>query len=249
MSDPTMIAPTEPAPHAQSNWTAGRVVIVVIASIVALLGLAMLAAGGALTWAATTHRDDAGFFHTDSKRFSSASYAITSDEVDFGTDVRPGRDGFELGDLVRVRLRTSSNDSTRPVFLGIARTTDIENYLSGVAHDVVRDVHVRPFEVDYRPVSGTRQPTPPEAETFWILSSAGTDTQTIVWEPDNGNWTIVVMNADGSAGVTADVAVGAELPWLGWAALGLLVGAGFGLLLAALMLAVAVRKARSGAPS
>jgi hypothetical protein len=149
-----------------------------------------------------------------------------------------------------VRLRTSSNDSTRPVFLGIARTTDIENYLSGVAHDVVRDVHVRPFEVDYRPVSGTRQPTPPEAETFWILSSAGTDTQTIVWEPDNGNWTIVVMNADASRGVVADIDVGVEIRHL-WLIVGIVVGLGIVLLGAAIatIITIAHRAARDvGAP-
>ncbi|HUP76645.1 MAG TPA: DUF4389 domain-containing protein [Acidimicrobiales bacterium] len=249
MNDSTTGAVTEPAPHGQSNWTAGRVVMVVIASIVALLGLAMLAAGGALTWAATTHRDDAGFFHTDSKRFSSASYAITSDEVDFGTDVRPGRDGFEPGDLVRVRLRASSSDSTRPVFLGIARTADVDGYLSGVAHDVIRDVRLRPFEVDYRAVSGTREPTAPQAETFWILSSAGTDTQSIVWEPGDGNWAIVVMNADASRGVVADIDVGVEIRHL-WLIVGIVLVLGIVLLGTgiAVIITVAHRAARDVGP-
>lgn len=249
MTDSTMVEGTEPPARGPSAWTAGRVVLVVIASILSLAGLALLAAGSALTWAATTQRDDAGFFHTDSKRFSSASYAITSDDVDFGTDVRPGRGDFEPGDLVRVRLRASSGDSARPVFIGIARTADVEGYLAGVAHDVVRDVDLRPFEAHYRAVDGAREPTSPQNQSFWVLSSAGTNTRTVVWEPDDGTWTIVVMNADASRGVVADIDIGVELRHL-WLIVAAVSGLGV-LLLAAGIVAIIVvshRASRAGAP-
>ena len=132
---PPATAPTEP----RVGWTAGRVVLAVIGSILGLIGLGALLLGGVVTWAALTQCDD-GFFHTDDERFSSAGYAIVSDKIDLGTDAQPGDWGVEPGDLFRVRLRATSSNADVPIFIGIARTDDVEAYLTNVPHDVVRDV-------------------------------------------------------------------------------------------------------------
>ena len=245
MENRVELPPTSPAPP--SAWSAGRVIIVVIASIVGLVALAMLAAGAVLTWAATTQRDDAGYFHTDSKRFSSASYALVSEDVDLGTDDRPRGWGFEPGDIVRVRVRASSGDRGQAVFIGIARTSDVDRYLSGVAHDVIRDVQLRPFEVDYDPIAGTAEPAAPQNQTFWIASSAGLDTQTVTWEPTRGTWSIVLMNVDGGRGVVADVDVGVEIRHL-WVIVGAITAVGLLLLAAAIVVIIVVshRAERAG---
>lgn len=231
-----------------SAWTAGRVIIVVIASIAGLFGLAMLAGATALTWAATTQRDDAGYFHTGAKRFSSASYALVSEKVDLGTDRRPSDLGFEPGDIVRVRVRASSGDRSQPIFIGIARTSDVDEYLDGVAHDVIRDVQFRPFEVDYDPVTGAAEPSAPQEQTFWIASSAGLDAQTVTWEPTKGTWSVVVMNADAARGVVADVAVGVEIRHL-WIIVGVVAAMGLILLAGSVVVIIVVshRAARAGA--
>ena len=43
------------------------------------------------------------------------------------------------------------------------------------------------------------------------MSTEGVGPLTLVWPLESGSWTAVVMNADGSAGVTADLAFGAKI--------------------------------------
>ena len=66
----------------------------------------------------------------------------------------------------------------------------------------------------------------------------------MVWPVENGDWTVVVMNADGSRGVSTDLSVGATVPALGWVVTGILVAAGLGLLLAVVLLVVALHRRR-----
>jgi hypothetical protein len=65
---------------------------------------------------------------------------------------------------------------------------------------------------------------------------------------NDGDWSVVVMNADGSRGVAADVSAGAKIPFLdelGWSA----IGGGGALLIGALALIVlGVRPPRSRPP-
>ena len=197
-----------------------RVLLLVAGSLIALIGFGSVGAGVSLGWASATQRDDDGFFTTSSGRFASDSYAITSEEIDLG---RPGPDDWWADrSLAAVRI-TADNTTDGELFVGIGPHVDVEAYLAGVPHDEVIHVEFHPFSADYRRENpaGTATPAPPQDETFWVAQASGTTTQTVRWELEPGDWAIVVMNADGSANVNADIELGGRLDYLVPIAIGL----------------------------
>jgi hypothetical protein len=59
-------------------------------------------------------------------------------------------------------------------------------------------------------------------ESFWARSTSGTGNLTLAWKPRPGAWRAVVMNANGSREVTADLQLGARTWLLWWAGAALL---------------------------
>ena len=96
--------PPPAPPTGRRGWTAGRVVSLVIGSVLGLIALAVLAGAGAATWATNSQRDSAGFLTSDTHRFATPSYAIISGGIDLGTGtdwVTPARhlrQGADPGD-------------------------------------------------------------------------------------------------------------------------------------------------------
>ena len=131
------------------------------------------------------------------------------------------------------------------MFVGLARTSDVTDYLRGSSHAIVTDIDYSPFDADYSTRGGNRNPGAPGLETFWAAIAEGDWEQALNWEVEDGDWSIVVMNADGSAGVDTGVSVGAKLGFLdeaGW------ISFGTGLVLLALtggLLYVGVRPRRA----
>jgi hypothetical protein len=123
----------------------------------------------------------------------------------------------------------------------------VADYLHGVRHAEVVDLRTTDSG-DVQPVyavSGTHAPAvAPTGTTIWTAQATGSGTVSVAWKPAAGDWTVVLMNADGSSGVAADVSVGATLPWLGWCA-GVLLGiAALGMALSVVLLMVALRARR-----
>jgi hypothetical protein len=222
--------------------SAGRIALLVVGCVVALLSLAFLAGGGVLLWQHTTQRDADGFYTTRHETFATEGYALQSDDLDLGTE---GPDWlFEEGRLATIKLEGDSAEPGRQLFFGIGPADDVERYLEGVEHDVIADVDLDPFDVRYRHETGTRTPDPPEEQTFWAAS--GVDE--VEWEVDEGRWLAVAMNADASRGIVAEVSIGAKSDLILPAALILLfLGLGLGGL-AALLIALAVRGGAGAEP-
>src|SRR5215207_9728663 len=95
------------------------------------------------------------------------------------------------------------------------------------------------------PLLGMRQTPHPGALDIWAARSGGTGTQSLVWPVKNGDWTVVVMNAYGSAGGSANLSAGATVPGLAWVVGILLSIAGTGLIFAVVLLVIGLRPGRT----
>ena len=190
----------------------------VAAGLAGLLSLGLLVAGGLLLWG-DSKTDEHGYLNTRSERFATNTYALSTDNLDAdldGADWLLDRDRFG-----KLRLTVDAN-AGKPVFVGVAPTTDVERYLRGAGHELVTDIGYSPFRADYRRVAGDRKPAKPGAQDVWAASSQGPGRQAVTWDVEDGDWSIVVMNADASSGVDADVKAGAQVDFLdtaGWSAL------------------------------
>jgi hypothetical protein len=236
-------SPTAPRPP-QSRWTAGRIVLVILGSLAALLGAGLLAGGCGLLWADQTQRDDDGYLSTPTERFEASSYAIVSEPIDLVEADTEGADWL-LSDSVLGDVRVQAADGD--VFIGIGPTSDVEAYLEGVEHHVLTDVDYHPFRARYDARAGDAPTAPPGEQDFWATSASGEGEQTLTWNPESGDWSAVVMNADASPGIAADLSVGAEANFLIWLAIGLLVAGGILLLGGAGLIFLGARHA--GAPA
>ena len=216
----------------------GRVVLVVLGALAVLAGFAMVVAGGLLGVAHATQRDGDGFYRTGGHLLETTTHAITSERIDLGTDVGDGdRLPFDRIGTAQVVAEGAEGDR---LFVGIGPSADVARYLDGVAHDEIADFATDPFDVEYRRIDGAAQPTPPTELDFWVASSTGPGARDLRWDIEGGDWAVVLMNADGSPVVTADVAVGLDTDLLlpigaGLAAAGLaLLGLGAVLLIVGL---------------
>jgi hypothetical protein len=200
--------------------SAGRVVLIVLGAIGVLFGLAVLAGGGFLLWADRTQRDD-GYLTTPSERFATPTYALTRTRLDVETN---GAD-WVLNDnwFGKIRIRGES-PGAKTLFIGIGPEAAVAKYLASVAHASVQDVEFDPFRVTYHAIPGGAPQGPPTGQSFWAASASGVGTQTLTWKVRDGDWSIVLMNADGSRGVDAHIDLGAKLSFLIWVAIGLLIG-------------------------
>jgi hypothetical protein len=180
---------------------------IVLGSLATFVGIGLGIGGGALVWAHNTHRDAGGYFSTSAEPLDTPSFALTSEKIDLGVNAADYR--WIPGGPTGVRLQATGTGG-RPVFLGIAPTAEVERYLAGSAHAEVTDFELDPFRAEMRNTAGAARPAAPTAQAFWAASANGTGTQTVDWPMRSGRWTVVVMNADGSPGVSVDVAVGAK---------------------------------------
>jgi hypothetical protein len=222
-----------------SGWTGGRITALVIGVLLALVSLGLLGGGGTALWADTTQRDAVGYLTTSAHEFATAGSALTSERIDLGS---AGTGWLYTPALLgTVRIRVTSAHPSPALFVAIGPTADVDRYLAGVNHTLISDLWTNRVQA----IGGGTPRSAPRTQTFWAASTTGPGPRTLRWDPANGSWTVVVMNASGQPGIHVRADLGATYPSLLPIAVGLLAaGAVFGAG-AALLIAGAIRRRRA----
>jgi hypothetical protein len=217
---------------ARKGWTAGRIVSVVAGSILILVSVVLLAGAGFLTWA--DQEQQAGYLATGTATYSTGGYALASDPVNLH-----GVWGW-LGQFAGgVRIRVTASSPGTPVFVAIAPAADVSRYLAGVSYTSVTALG----DHDVTQHLGNAVPAPASTALDWAAQARGAGTQTLRWTIRGGDWTVLVMNADGSPGVTVRADAGVSSPVLPSLADGLLVAGTLAGLTGAALVLIPVRMA------
>lgn len=228
--------------------SAGRIVLLVFGIIILIMGLAMMAGGGAMIGVSQAFKNDEGFITSRTAHLASSAYAVVSEPVDFGPGVDWGG-SWQPSDFVTLRVEVTSNTGKAP-FVGIASESDVAGYLSGVPYDRVHHWAARDAgdaAVSYTHHQGASVPAPPLSQSIWAASVHGEGEKTLTWAPEPGEWVVVLMNEDGSAVLDVDGKIGARIPWLFWAGLGVLIAGVVLLGVGILMVVLAARRPRPAA--
>ena len=219
----------------------GKILLLVFGIIIVVVAIGMMAAGGGGLWANSALKDDEGYFTTKTIRIDKDSYAIVSEpqDIDIGSVWV-----WDWGHLATIKVEGSNDDPSKNIFIGIARESDLRDYLSDVEYDEVIELEINPDKFEYRNRPGSSEPAAPTTQIFWDEKAHGLGTQTMEWELESGTWSLVAMNEDGSAGLDLSIVLGAKIPWLFGVGLGLLLGGIVVLLLGAFMIVLAVRRSQ-----
>lgn len=215
-----------PGPATRNGSKAGAIVALVLGILLALVGVGGII-GGTASAAVLNQQGGDGYLTAPTRSFSTTSYALVSPPAQISVADVP----FDVG---RLRLAAESTAPGGDVFIGIGPKADVQKYLLGVHTSEITDVRISPFRVQYRDTFGSGGPAPPSEQGFWATSAAGPGTQEVTIELLSGDWELVIMNADASIGVSANVQAAfnstllGQLPrglWLS-GVIALLIGAG-----------------------
>jgi hypothetical protein len=223
-----------------SRWTRGRITALVIGSLLVLASVGLLGGGVVALWANATQRDAAGYVTTDVHTFSTSGSALATEPARLDS---PGVGWLYSSVLLgNVRIRVTPANTDSALFVGIGPTDEVDRYLAGVSHSVISDFWTNAVEANGRGTPGSA----PGTQDFWVASATGPGAQTLTWDPANGSWTVVVMNADGRPGVDVGADLGAEYPALLGIAIGVLAIGALLLVVGGFLIAGAIRRSRAG---
>jgi hypothetical protein len=217
--------------------SAGRIILLVFGIICVIVSLGLFVTGGFALMFDNAFRDYDGYYSTGPISIGVDAAAVTTEPANINIE------GYRGDRALPVTLKIEAESTTdEPIFIGIARTSSVDAYLEDISYAEARGFTGYPDDIYYSLHQGDDSAPAPADQSFWVASASGSAVQTIEWRPSNGNYTMVLMNADGTSPVAADVTLAARIPAVIKAiGIGLLVGGAIFLIGGAIMLFFAAK--------
>jgi hypothetical protein len=144
----------------------------------------------------------------------SGSHQITSSATAVVTDVASIQHTTSIGAVTgwpTVGV-TANGGNGAGVFNGIGPRHEVDRYLSGAAFDEVTDLSLDPFELIVQRHAGEMAASPPAGQDFWVASAESRSSAQLSWKVADGDYRLVVMNADGAPDLVTQTRLQLTLP-------------------------------------
>lgn len=190
-------------------------VLLITIGLVMLLFCGLTAAAGGLVVAfiGTDNQVDTGWHRetVNANALQSSSMAV--------------RNASDVPEAGNAAIRVSARSTSQPMFIGVGPADQVSRYLADAAVEEVTGVDMRPYRLRTVRREGSVRPEPPGTQTFWLSRVEGPNPD-LRWEITEGDYRIVVMNADASAGLDAEMRFGVDVPGASGVGLAMLIGGG-----------------------
>ena len=206
----------------RESWGIVHIGIILIAVIMLITSFGLIMGGASLRTIQDLLVDEEGFIISDPAEIDVSGYAIVLENMEFDIDPVAWQWFQNRGGLLTFKIVTESNNPSREIFVGIAREQDVGSYLDDVEYQRVidADFHIEEYDLtlsdsDFILHPGGPPAAPPLIHSYWVVQGSDTEQQQITWDPQAGNYYVVIMNSDGSEGIQADIQVGVRVPIFG----------------------------------
>jgi hypothetical protein len=196
--------------------------IILVAVVMLITSFGLIMGGTSLRAIQNLLVDDDGFIISDPAEIDVSGYAIVLEDMEFDVDPVAWRWFQSRGGLLTFKIVTESNNPSKEIFVGIAREQDVRSYLEDVEYQRVietnfdmKDYDFTLRDSDFVLHAGGPPSAPPLVHSYWTVIGTDSEHQEITWDPQAGTYYGVIMNADGSEGIEADIQVGVKVPFFG----------------------------------
>jgi hypothetical protein len=207
---------------------AARIVLLVFGILFVLAAFGLILGGGIVLAIDSSFKDEQGYFVTGFQPLEADSPVVISQPAEIR--MQTGWDRRNRNP-VTLKIEAYNDNSAKEVFIGIARESDLSQYLKDKAYDEITGFDFPADKIEVKHHEGASGAPLPGAQSFWVASTSGSGNQTLTWNIASGNYSLAIMNADGSSPVEAHVSVGAKIP-------GIVNAVGIGLLVGGIVLLV-----------
>ena len=217
-----------------------RLLLGVIGLAGALIALPLLFAGGSLFWVDTALTDANGFVNSTVMEIEVDGFALVAGPAEIEDLPEIPDSPIALGEIATLRIQAENLNADQGIFIGIAPTEILDEYLGGVPYAVVDDTDEDEIFLSYRMNTSAVALLPPGEQEFWTSSTTGIGLQQLEWELEEGDVSFVIMNEDASDGLAIEAVAGVRIPLMRSVGVGLLIGGGVTLAIGTVLLALAL---------